>query len=55
MSTHYLHLACSVEGCNTSETIYTGQAYTYEFDDDMWEGETISVPCKKHTTRRSKQ
>ncbi len=52
MSTHYLYLACSIEGCDTTESIYTGQAYTYEFDDEAWEGETIYVPCKKHKEER---
>lgn len=48
MSSHYIYLSCSVPGCETRESIYTGEAFVYEFDDAEWEGETINVPCKHH-------
>ena len=50
MSSDYIQLECNISGCETVESIYTGEAYSYEFDDDMWEGESIRIPCKKHST-----
>lgn len=50
MSSHYIYLACTTEGCSSYESIYTGDVYTDEFDDsgpNSWEGETIHVLCKK--------
>jgi len=45
VSSHYIYVAC--QSCKASESIYTGELITDDFDDDDWEGETIEVPrCK---------
>lgn len=51
MSSHYIYIACSTEGCDSFDSIYTGSLETQEglFDDagpDSWEGETIRARCK---------
>ena len=51
MSSHYIYLACGYPGCETTESIYTGDAFTYSFPDsgpDSFEGETITVRCNEH-------
>ena len=51
MSSHYIYLACSYPGCETRESIYTGDVMTDEFPDsgpDSFEGETISTRCNEH-------
>ena len=50
MSSHYIYLACSTNGCNSHESIYTGDVQADDFEDSgphSWEGETIRISCKK--------
>lgn len=50
MSSHYIYVTCSTEGCDSFESIYTGDAYTDLFDDagpESWEGSFITAKCKK--------
>lgn len=50
MSAHYIYIACSEGGCDTTESVYTGSVTTNLFDDsgpDSWEGEFIYIKCKK--------
>jgi hypothetical protein len=48
MSSHYIYLACSYPGCDTRESIYTGDKYTDDFSSGEWEGETIEARCTIH-------
>lgn len=51
MSSHYIYLACSYPGCETIESIYTGDVMTNNFPDSgsaSFEGETITVRCNEH-------
>lgn len=41
MSSHYIYVRC--QRCGKSESVYTGDVMTYEFDDADWEGEFIAV------------
>lgn len=41
MSSHYVCVQC--ENCGKTESIYTGDATTEDFDDADWEGESIPV------------
>jgi hypothetical protein len=46
MSSHYIYINC--KKCSKSESLYTGEIFTDDFDDDDWEGEYIPVPlCKE--------
>lgn len=50
MSSHYIYVFCSTEGCGSSEMIYTGDIQTDLFHDSgprSWEGEAIYIKCKK--------
>ena len=50
MSSHYIYVSCSTEGCDSFDSIYTGDATTDNFEDsghDSWEGETITIRCRK--------
>lgn len=48
MSSHYISISCSTEGCEAFDTIYTGDQYLDHFHDREWEGETIYAKCKEH-------
>ena len=57
MSAHYIYIACSTEQCDSFDSIYTGDATTENFEDagpDSWEGETITILCRKCLTGREK-
>ena len=41
MSSHYLYIHC--KSCDKTESIYTGDLTTYDFDDDDWELSHIPV------------
>lgn len=48
MSSHYIYVSCPVEECKAFDSLYTGDQYLDDFDDDAWEGETIHAKCKNH-------
>lgn len=48
MSGHYIYIACPVEGCDKTGSVYTGGAFVDYFEKDQWEGERIIVPCDEH-------
>lgn len=52
MSSHYIYVSCSTEGCDAFDSIYTGNESLDNFNDNTWEGETISVPCKIHEAHK---
>ena len=45
MSSHVIWVRC--EKCGTSEGIPTSDVTLDDFDDNDWEGETISTPCRE--------
>ncbi|WP_158588282.1 hypothetical protein [Galactobacter valiniphilus] len=48
MSSHYIYVQCSAEGCDAFESAYTGSIYLDRFSDDQWEGGTITALCREH-------
>jgi len=49
MSSHYVYINCRVADCTTSGSIYTGSEIVDGFENDSWEGETITATCDNHT------
>jgi hypothetical protein len=49
MSTHYIYIKCRVPGCTSGGAIYTGTEIVDGFENDSWEGETITATCDDHT------
>ena len=50
MSSHYIYVSCLFFNDTASAEIYTGDATTDNFEDsgpDSWEGETITIRCRK--------
>lgn len=43
MSMHYIYIQCP--RCGKTESIYTGDKDTEEFNSTDWEGETILTKC----------